>query len=104
MAFLLLALSVAPCADAENAEVHGDTAMERPCDHLNCSDIHADGEGEHHDSCSPLCICTCCHSLMTTRDTLGISKYPIGSNELPIIYRTSRSRLHSIEIFQPPKF
>lgn len=54
LTILLFALNFIPCRDAVDlAPKSGHTAVELPGSH-NDSDKHAD------DSCSPLCICSCC--------------------------------------------
>ena len=50
MAFLILALSIMPCAD-------GAAAMSKVKTELKKSDQH---NHTSQDTCSPLCICACC--------------------------------------------
>lgn len=102
MAVLLLALNAVPCADAAHDDFH-DEVHAAPCDLMTGKDIHANDDGDHVETCSPFCVCVCCHSLMEAKGPFIFPLIPQGSRELPMIYRASLGYLHPVDIFQPPR-
>ncbi len=94
MAFLILALSVMPCADANAVDVKAKTEFSK----------HSQPHPENHpDACSPLCACNCCSGVAFFS---AIKKTGLVSLYVSPVYNSDIApRLFSIAlpIWQPPQ-
>ncbi len=83
MAFLVLALSVMPCADA-GAAINDGKAK---------SEITKTTDRQDHneaDACSPVCHCTCCAGFSINHFTASIAVTdPYGSSHTSSVLRSS---------------
>lgn len=99
-ALYVLALSVAPCADAyEHRRCSGHPVAEQEAH-------HHDHDEDTTDSCTPFCMCSCCHTSMTAF-TLPGSVLPAIAYQEPrdevSTYRFTFSSAYYGNIWQPPK-
>lgn len=97
LTILLFALNFIPCRDAvATAATNEHTSIEQPGSH-NESNDHTD------DSCSPLCICSCC-SLASMPSTAIVVETIVGSVH-PVLASIYTDQLLdiSLPIWQPPQ-
>jgi len=95
MAFLVLALSMMPCADAAtinetNAKVEICNSAEQP-DH------------EENDACSPFCHCACCAGFSINHFITSVSNIHIFSAAHKSTFLPSAIIEVVLPIWQPPR-
>ncbi len=102
-ALYILALSLAPCTDAyEHRRCTDHPVAAQSADHGHDHD-HGD---DTSDTCTPFCMCSCCHTSMTA--------FTIPASDIPVIryqepedevstYQFSFSSAYYGNIWQPPK-
>ena len=94
MAFLVLALSVMPCADTNAMGANAITKISKQSQPQ---------EDNHTDACSPFCTCTCCAGIAF----LSALKKPalVSAPNSPVYSSIITPRLFSIAlpVWQPPK-
>jgi hypothetical protein len=96
MAFLVLALSVMPCADEINA-VNEDQAK---------TSIVQAGHSEsanHQDDCSPFCQCSCCAGFVLNQSVTALAKIPLLSGNPQASFIPSPLFSIALPIWQPPQ-
>lgn len=96
LAFLVLTLSVMPCADNGNPENEGKVKTELSKADQRQSD-------QQQDDCSPFCHCTCCAGFSINHFITSVSIIPpYESNELSC-FLPSNVRAIALPIWQPPQ-
>jgi hypothetical protein len=96
MAFLVLALSIMPCADA--AAFAGDGKIK--------SELTKTPQKKDHpqqDDCSPFCQCNCCAGFSIHHITSVIALIPPYSNSANTVHLPAAVRSISLPIWQPPQ-
>ncbi|HPS63721.1 MAG TPA: hypothetical protein PLK82_11710 [Bacteroidales bacterium] len=93
LSLYVLSLVCVPCADDL---LHGNIPGWEQC-------AHPDGGGDHHDACSPFCICSCCNVPVTVAAAI-LAERPTEKPFTAFFPETSRF-ISSFEVnfWQPPK-
>ena len=96
MAFLVLALSIMPCADKGNPEIQGKIkTLFTKCNHPQ--------DDQQQDNCSPFCHCTCCSCFSINHFIVALSIIPPFENNLAPSFISSEVIEISLPIWQPPQ-
>lgn len=96
MAFLILALSVMPCADA--GAVTTDTKAK--------TEINKTTDQQHHnanDACSPFCHCSCCSGFSISLFVAAVAIIPQYESNTISSFLPSDVREVALPIWQPPR-
>lgn len=95
VAVLLLLQSLKPCSDAFNEDHKDDVAIENNHNHSDDFD----------DSCSSLCICTCCGIAITfiPLERFKMNEIIVNSSEERTSYYSKYTFNTLSNIWQPPK-
>lgn len=97
LTILLFALNFIPCRDAVAANTKSShSAVELPGSHNDSKD-HDD------DSCSPLCICSCCSLASMPSTTIVVETLDEKAHPVPASVYTSQLLDISLPIWQPPQ-
>ncbi|MEP6684604.1 MAG: DUF6660 family protein [Parafilimonas sp.] len=96
LAFLVLALSVMPCADKTCAQNEGKTKTE-----LLRSDHRQNNQQE--DACTPFCHCTCCAGFSINHFIASVSIIPLHDKNYLSFFLSSDLRTIALSIWQPPQ-
>lgn len=119
LAFIVyyIALLLVPCGDHFH---YAESNAAEPASHTYCS--HAHSSGDHHNSddksseahnnshdCSPLCVCGCCHIVLSDQVSYQINlnehiRTEYQFIELNSYYDIAYAQSYLDCIFQPPKF
>lgn len=99
LSILLLSLATVPCSDdiiSYEFKLSDSTTTVQS----NCSTT------EHHDACSPFCVCNCCKTLTVSSlkkiDLPEIFVEPFFDGSYPALEEQLRSKM-VIDIWQPPR-
>lgn len=94
LAFVVLALSVNPCADGfADGQMHKSEM------------VHAQGDSDHNDDadhCSPFCTCQCCQSTVLV-SAIKIEFIATDLTIRRIDFTPSLERIDPFDYFIPPK-
>lgn len=96
MAFVILALTVMPCADQDNAENDSRTKTE-------LSKSNQQKDSPQQDDCSPFCHCTCCAGFSINHFIASISYLSPYQGKAVPAYLPSAVIEIALPIWQPPK-
>jgi len=96
MAFMVLGLSVLPCADEC-------FAMNEEKKSTKISKHSQQEEGEHKDNCSPFCHCTCCTGFSINTFFEASSSPVFLDSKLYTSYLPENTTKVSYSIWQPPR-
>ena len=96
MAFIILAISIVPCADEESIATAGMNAISEQ----HTGDPHED----HADKCSPLCTCSCCagFAFIGAASKVAVQLLVPARQYSPLTVSPTFT-IHSA-IWQPPRF
>lgn len=93
LSFIVLWLSLSPCADQ-----HADSSPQKT---EIASGQHNDAQG-HVDACSPFCVCQCCKSTYLQPDFAALSFVDVQGINHPVLqFRAYGVRL--FDFFNPPQ-
>lgn len=95
MAFLVLALSVMPCADSGGAK---DSKAKTEITKASQQPSHDDT-----DECSPFCHCTCCAGFSINHTSTAITAIHSFSNDPKSSFLPSNVIEVALPIWQPPR-
>ena len=95
MSCFMLYLSFVPCSDGLDQAKYGHEVLVEP------------GDGNHshqEESCTPLCVCSCCSVTIFTPATPPVLVFKVshGSHDFPVFDHTRYSDALS-NIWQPPR-
>lgn len=95
LAFLVLSISILPCAD-------GATLADTELDHyeLTQSDPKSDN---HQDACSPFCTCNCCASLSVMCTVTTVYAVTVCHHLKHASFIEARTHSIALPIWQPPQ-
>jgi len=93
-AIYLLLLSLVPCADNDMCENGTVTNSEQ-----------APSDDKERDTCTPFCICSCCHNIISIPSIPRIEPLPIVTHmpKPETGYVANAIKDMTIEFFQPPR-
>lgn len=97
MAFLVLTLSILPCADEGSITKKGKAKTEITKQHSQQEDQ------EHNDACSPFCQCTCCAGSSINHFFDAASSLALIDSKLYTSYLSEDLFEYSPPIWQPPQ-
>ncbi|GAA0564553.1 hypothetical protein GCM10009415_53760 [Chitinophaga japonensis] len=94
---LVLALSCVPCADGLYSAGNGRqaAAFVKAADHQH--------DREHSDTCSPLCQCACCASVLLSPAFINVSRLTDNSATLQAADLSADVIEISLPVWQPPQ-
>jgi len=94
MAFLVLALSIMPCADKDNAINAGKTEITKASNH----------QGDlQQDNCSPFCQCACCAGFSINHFIASITITESYKNKKQAVFLPADILDIALPIWQPPQ-
>jgi len=96
MAFLVLALSCLPCADA--APVGKGENMK-----TEISKTNGQPENDHTDDCSPFCTCNCCAVSSYVTVPYQLEHFRLTSAGITAAHLPSNIASVSLPVWQPPQ-
>ena len=95
MAFLVLALSVMPCGDA-NAASEGKSKTE-------LGKSHNEDDNSQQDDCSPFCTCTCCAGFSINHFIASLTPIPPYESTAAAAHLPASVLDVALPIWQPPQ-
>jgi hypothetical protein len=96
MAFLVLALSCLPCADAAPVGKANNAKTE-------ISKTNGQQENDHTDDCSPFCTCNCCAVSSYVTVPFQLEHFRSASAGIPAVHLPSNTASVSLPVWQPPQ-
>ena len=88
----MLAITVAPCSD-----FHESKNTER-------TEKHNHSEDEHHDDCSPFCVCDCCSISVVNSEMIVELEEKTSKSIVYFHYSFDYSFDYYFNVWNPPKF
>ncbi len=96
MAFLVLALSVLPCADSSNAATDSKAKTVT-------AKSNQQKDNPQQDDCSPFCHCTCCAGFSINHFIAVINLRLLPISKTATAYFSAKTNNITLPIWQPPK-
>ncbi len=92
MAFLVLTLSVMPCADTNEGKAKNELSKSG----------HQQKDAQQED-CSPFCTCTCCAGFSINHFIAALSSIPAYEPNLTTSFLSLQTMEVALPIWQPPQ-